>query len=101
MFSYGQRSKCADLLNSYPTTYKWGSAADSCDSPSLRFSIDTPMPRIAPHCVLPQSSKAFVIRSFFFEKWLLIILYLFKVAVNYIIVVRCTSCISCTLSTAL
>ena len=57
--------------------------------------------RIAPHCVLPQSSKTFVIRSFFFEKWLLIILYLFKVSVNYIIVVRCTSCISCTLSSAL
>ena len=59
------------------------------------------MSRIAPHCVLPQSSKTFVIRSFFFEKWLLIILYLFKVSVNYIIVVRRTSSISCTLSTAL
>ena len=72
MFSYGQRSKCADLLNSYPTTYKWGSAADSCDSPSLRFSIDPPMSRIAPHCVLPQSAKIFIIRAFFYEKWLLI-----------------------------
>ena len=27
--------------------------------------------RIALHCVLPQFSKTFVIRSFFFEKWLL------------------------------
>ena len=27
--------------------------------------------QVAPHCVLPQPSKAFVIRSFFFEKWLL------------------------------
>ena len=27
--------------------------------------------RIAPHCVLPQFSKTFVIRTFFFEKWLL------------------------------
>ncbi len=27
--------------------------------------------QVAPHCVLPQPSKAFVIRSFFSEKWLL------------------------------
>lgn len=35
------------------------------------FPLDSAQRQIAPHFVLPQSSKIFVIRSFFFEKWLL------------------------------